>query len=112
MIEKLKFPSRVALTSAGTRQSLSPGLDLLVYNFAILWGSANTGTIYVGESDVTSTKCFPLNSTAPCFTASADERLGSPIKKVYNLRDVYIDGSNTGDVVYMMYTTIDENRVQ
>jgi len=108
LLMKLKFPTKVTIASGGTPQTLS-ATPLLVTSFSVLWRATNTGTVYVGESDVTANKCFPLSVTTPSFSVAADDSPGSFPQKVYDLNQIYIDGT-TNDVVYIIYSVVSEGR--
>jgi hypothetical protein len=89
----------ITLAAAGTEQALSPS-RLTVTCFLVQASPDNVGTIYIGGSTVSATNGTRL---PPGYSlevdANTDQRIGTDI----NLAEVYIDGSNTGDSVFVSY---------
>jgi hypothetical protein len=102
---QLKVLSDVAVATAGVPVPLS-GTSLLVRQAVIQYDGGNTGDIFVGESDVTQTKCLVLNSTSPSLALEAEDTVADEDNVFFDLADVYIDAANNGDKVKVAYVEL------
>lgn len=87
------------VTTAGTRVQLQ-STNQYVFDLIIQAKPANTGSIYVGDSTVTSTKCIELlpgqiYSMAGAVKPNSLEEL--------NIADYWIDSSVNGEGVHLSY---------
>jgi len=99
----LKALAQVPVAAAGTPVPLS-ATSLEVTQAVIQWDPNNTGDVYIGESDVTATKCLVLNAGTPAIQLDAEDTMADEDKIVFDLADVYVDAANSGDKVNIAYT--------
>ncbi|KKM00680.1 hypothetical protein LCGC14_1801990 [marine sediment metagenome] len=87
----------VNVTTAGTAVPLSA--TRIVAGWVFLQAkTANTGKIYVGESDVSSTSKMVELSATDGFTFP-----DNAVPSMYDLKDIYIDASVSGEGVWVGY---------
>lgn len=88
-----------AITTAGTKEQLTTA-DRPVPAVIIQALTANTGIIYVGDSEVSSTNGLEL-SAGDSITLENDD-LGSS-GSIVSLRDIWLDASISGEGVVAFY---------
>lgn len=94
---------RKTVAAAATREALTTS-NILTTNVVIQALSANGGVIYVGDSSVSSALNAVTLAAGVAITLSPGafgEDYGT-----YNLKEIYIDTSNSGDGVNVGYTTM------
>ena len=89
------------VAAAGTAEALS-STGIWARNLYLSAPAANTGAIYIGDSDVDSITGFAM---APGSSVALSDLLGQDIA-VY-LDDLYVDAATNGDKVTFLYL---ENR--
>lgn len=93
---------RKTVTAAGSREALT-ALNILSTNIVIQALSGNGGVIYIGDASVSSVLNAVTLAAGVAITLSPGafgEDYGT-----YNLKEIYIDTSNSGDGVNVGYTT-------
>ena len=88
------------ITTAGTRVQVST-TDLFVKQVTITGHAANTGHIYVGGSDVSSTVGLQLKVGASPLTIGGVQVSGRD--DYINLKNMYVDASVNGEKVSLLY---------
>ena len=85
----------INLTSAGTAQAIGASGEL--YKDVVLVADpANTGTLYIGGSDVDSTNGIPLEAGEKISLNALFSDSRSP-DLLYDLSTIYVDGTTTDD---------------
>lgn len=88
----------VTLLVPGTRQQLST-TSKIVRSFLIQAKPSNTGNVFIGSSEVTSTKCTVLS---PGANASIEApQMGNGGADDMDLSDWYLDAATANDQVYI-----------
>jgi len=90
----------VTVTTAGTRVQVST-TDLLVKKVIIAGHAANTGHIFLGTSNVSSTVGLQLKVGAPPLVLGDIEIGGRD--DFFNLKDMWIDSSVNGEKLSILY---------
>ena len=101
-----KLLARQSLTLAGTRQQIST-TQIIAYKILFVADTGNAGTIYIGDSTVSSTNGMALavvNSAGQSFEAVPPTETSGGNAKV-DLSNFYFDGSSSGDKVRVFYWT-------
>jgi len=99
MPTKLKQLAALTLTSGGTAEALS-STPIIVQSVLIIAAATNSGTVYVGDSDVTSTNGIPL--AAEGHVRMTGPALGKGGASDLDLAQIYWDGT-TSDVITVSY---------
>lgn len=86
--------SPINLTSAGTPQRISSS-QVLAEAALITAVSTNSGSIYIGDSNVAANNAIVLTAGQSVEISSSGD--------YFDLRDIYIDGSSTNDDVKVSY---------
>lgn len=101
----LKILPQVTVATAGTAVPLS-ALELKVASVVVQWDPSNTGDIYIGESDVTGTKCIKLNSGNPVIEITVDDTAADEDMSVVDLAEIFVDAQVNGDKVNVAYLAL------
>ena len=88
------------LDSAGTAQALS-STSILCEAVIITAATGNTGTIYIGDSNVASNR-FALELDAG-IAGTIDSPTAKGGSDMFDLKDIYFDGGTTGDDINVAY---------
>lgn len=90
-----------SVTTAGTREVLTPS-NILAHSFSIQAKAGNGGQIYIGDENVSSTSCGVELDSSENVSLSAE--LMGHAGQVVNLNTIWLDTSNSGDGVWVLYT--------
>lgn len=93
--------SNVTVSTAGTRVPLS-GVELLVSSIIVQALPSNSGSIFIGDSSVTSSKGIVLTAGS-AVEIQADSYEGDSDFSVIDVAGIYIDASANGDGVAISY---------
>jgi len=96
---------RVTVATAGVPVPLS-AVPFFVLQCTVQFDGSNTGDAYIGESDVTPTKCLVLNGSTPVLSFEAEDTAADEDNVGIDLNKVYVDGSVNGTSVFVAYTAI------
>jgi len=88
------------VTTAGTRVQVS-ATDLMVKKIIVAGHAANTGHIYLGDSNVSSTVGLQLKVGAPPLVIGDLEIAGRD--DYFNLKNMWVDASVSGEKVSILY---------
>lgn len=97
------FAAPVATGTPGTPVPLSAG-ELLVNGFSVQYNSL-VNTTPVKLCDASGNVCMILSENSPSANFAADESEADEDRVVWNLAEVYIDSTVTGQQVYVTYFT-------
>lgn len=86
------------LSAAGTRQQVNSGTAQMVHSVVFTADPANTGTIYVGDSNVSATRCAAVLAAGESFKVGIDDRI-----PLLALESFWWDGDTTGDDLMIHY---------
>lgn len=93
----------VTVTTAGTRVPLS-ATNILTHDFTVQADLGNTGTIYIGGSNVSAAQHgIALNSKDVAIVGN--HQPGNKGQVEFNLIDWYVDASSNGQIVHILYYT-------
>lgn len=92
----LKTLAQVTVATSGTEQRLTSNHISNVEAIYISAPAANTGSIYVGDSSVATTRGIEIPK-GTSFTIMA------PRGDMINIRDIYVDAANNGDKCNITY---------
>lgn len=92
----------INLDSAGTAQRISSS-SIVCQSIAIHPAAANSGTIYIGDSNVSSTRYFAKIDPGGLPAVIVGDAVANGGAGDLDLRDLYFDGSNTGDDIVVGY---------
>lgn len=101
----LKVMSQVTVVASGTPVPLS-AVPLLVSSAIVQWSGGNVGDVYIGEFDVTGTKCIVLNSSTPSMKLDAEDTVSDEDNVVFDLNKIYVDAANNGEKVNLAYVEV------
>jgi len=97
---KMKTLAQVTLTTAGTSQRLVAAPNL-VLTTTISASPSNSGYIYVGDSNVSSTRYAARLAAGEFVVIDGPSAEGG--SDSFDLYDIYIDGSASSDKVMVAY---------
>lgn len=95
----IKGISTVTVTTAGTRVQVTSS-TIMVESVTIQGHETNTGYIYIGASDVASTKGLVV-SAKESVTITGEQIRGTT--ETFDLSDVWIDSSVNGEKARVIY---------
>lgn len=95
----VKTLAQINLTSAGTAQQISTS-SLICQTVVINAAEANTGPIYVGDSNVASNRYMYKLSPGESCTITGDNLVGA---QDLDLSEIYFDGGTTDDDIQVGY---------
>lgn len=99
MAFKIQTLASINLTAAGTAQQLTSTLTKAeVVNITAKVG--NTGNIYIGDSNVSSTRYFAYLDAGESVSIEAQ---AAGYSGTFDLSEIYIDGDTTNDDVLVGY---------
>jgi len=101
MLRKRPATFSVTVSTAGTRVPLS-ATNLLTHDFVIQAAEGNTGTIYLGGSNVSSSQ-YGVFLKAGAVTAVGGYLPGARGQVEFNLADWFVDASASGQAVTVLY---------
>lgn len=101
----LKAATKKAVAAAGTPERLI-GASLEVKSAIILADPTNQGNVYLGESDVTGSKCVLLEP-GKALEITPEDSLADEDGVVIDLNDIFIDAANNGDGVFISYLQVE-----
>lgn len=106
----------ITVSSAGTKvratvNQSDPGARYTVQSFQVQAGAANAGIIYIGFSNMNTSNGTgvlgiipkPVSATTGPFGSQSFSIINSPAG--IDMRDIYIDSSASGDIVYISVAT-------
>jgi hypothetical protein len=97
---KLQTLAQITIASAATRQQVSSSA-IAVSTVIFSAPSANTGDIYVGDSNTSATRCVIVpKGTTISITA---DMFGKPGGSDLLLSDLYVDAATSNDKVNVSY---------
>lgn len=96
MALKLKTLPQVTVATSGTEQSLTASYISNVEVVYVSAPAANTGAIYIGDSDVAVGRGIEL-AKGTSYTISA------PKGEMIDIRSIYVDAATNGDKVNVTY---------
>lgn len=102
----LRTVNKKVVLAAGTRERLVAA-PLEVKALVIQADPLNTGNIYLGESDVTATKCVLLEEGRG-IEITPEDTFSDEDFVVIDLYDIWIDAETSGDGVYISYIEVEK----
>ncbi len=101
MASQLKTLAEVNLTAAGTAQQITATVTE-VEAVVINAGNSNSGVIFVGDSNVSSTRYAARLAAGERVSIDAGG-VGGGNSDFLDMSEIYIDGDTTNDDVYIGY---------
>ena len=96
----------VTVTTAGTPVQIS-STDIWVKSFEVWIRDTNTSVnMYVGSSSVANSGTWMPRLRSAIYSFSVDSDRGLPAADgLFNLKNIYMDATSSGDVALVQYTT-------
>lgn len=92
----LVSPAAVTVTTSGTEQPLVAANVSGVVAIYLSAPAANTGTMYVGDSTVSTTVGIPI-------IKGTTERIFAPEGQILDIKNMYVDAATDGDKLNVAY---------
>lgn len=96
MIAKLISPAQVTVTTSGTEVRLVAAAVQQVVKIYLSAPAANTGTIYIGDSDVSTSRGIAL-------IKGETMEISAPQGEYLDIHNIWADAATSGDKVNVAY---------